>query len=260
MKPANFILDLLRTYGIKGTSAKNLMSAATLFTYSDNVIRVTLSRLTSRGLIEKVARGYYRLAPGSNPINDFVEEWRLGEERIRPWQGNFITVYAECQPERQIWALDATGFKPLGTNLWARPDNLRRTQASLRAWLVQLGLDETAIVGEGVSFCEGTQHNLLKQYDTEAHLQRYKELDKQLTRSVTRLETLPRQQAMTESFTLGGKALQLLAKDPYLPAELTSTKRRHQLWQKMMRYDEIGRQAWSGEPGSLPSESLRYTA
>ena len=97
MKPGNFILDLLRTYGQKGTSARNIMHAAGMFSFTDNAIRVTLSRLASRGLIEKVTRGHYRLAPGSDPVNDFVEEWRLGETRRRAWAGTFLTIYTPAE-------------------------------------------------------------------------------------------------------------------------------------------------------------------
>ena len=52
MKPANFILDLLRTYKRRGTSARNIMASAKFFDFSDNLIRVTLSRLVARGIIK----------------------------------------------------------------------------------------------------------------------------------------------------------------------------------------------------------------
>ncbi|MBT3832436.1 MAG: PaaX family transcriptional regulator, partial [Gammaproteobacteria bacterium] len=70
MKPGNFILDLLRTYGQKGTSAQNLMSSSRMFNFSENLIRVTLSRLAARGLIENFERGHYRLAELSDPITE----------------------------------------------------------------------------------------------------------------------------------------------------------------------------------------------
>lgn len=258
MKPANFILDLLRTYGDKGTSARNLMAAASLFSFGDNVMRVTLSRLTGRGMIEKVSRGHYRLAPGSDPIKDFVEEWRLGEQRIRDWSENYLTVYTEVPSDRQTWVLVATGFRQMGQHLWARPDNLRRQGESLYQWLIQLGVSDTAVLLENAFLDMRSVEKLAVQYDKTVMQKQYQSLNEQLKKSAARLDKLPKKQAMIESFSLGGKALQLLAKDPYLPEEMMPNGERLRLWQNMIDYDELGRNAWSGKPGSLPSESLRY--
>ena len=63
---------------------------------------------------------------------------------------------------------------------------------------------------------------------------------------------------MIESFTLGGEALHLLAKDPYLPAELQDPGIRERLWQTMLRYDELGRSIWSPAQGSMPTSITSF--
>jgi len=71
-KPSNFILDLLRTYGQKDTSTQNLRSSSRMLKFDESLIRVTLSRLVARGLIENLERGLYRLTKLSDPITEFI--------------------------------------------------------------------------------------------------------------------------------------------------------------------------------------------
>ena len=85
-RPGDVILDLLRSARGRRQSASSLIERGALFGFSENTIRVTLSRLMSRGRIESPRRGEYRLSPETDALNDFVERWRLGEDRIRPWQ------------------------------------------------------------------------------------------------------------------------------------------------------------------------------
>lgn len=259
MKPANLILDLLRTYGRKGTAVQVLMETAGMFQVSENVMRVTLSRLASRGLIEKVSRGHYRLAEGSDPINDFVEEWRLGERRRRPWQVNhFLIAHCQVSTDKDEWVLTATGFRRAGIGLWMRPDNLVRRGDELRNWLIGLGLSGESLIAEGARLGKKDSETFLQCYETSGLNKQYRELVRALKKSAARLTSLPKAAAMKESFTLGGKALQLLAKDPYLPEEVQEPSTREELWQLMMDYDEQGRGVWTDKPATMPADMTSY--
>lgn len=256
MKPGNFILDLLRTYGHRGTSARNIMQAASMFDFTDNAIRVTLSRLAARGLIENVTRGQYRLASGSDPVNDFVEEWRLGESRRRPWTGEFVMVHTCKASARQSWALTATGFIQPREHLWVRPDNLRREGEELVAWLAGLGICEDSVVAVGCRLSDELVAQLQAGYDTGYMQTRYNNLLQQIRKSTASLQDKPYTDALKESFTLGGKVLQILAKDPCLPEEWMASESRAALCDAMIRYDRLGRNVWSGNPDSLPADTL----
>ena len=259
MKPANLILDLLRTYGRKGTGVSSLMESAELFQVSENAMRVTLSRLASRGLIEKVSRGHYRLAEGSDPINDFVEEWRLGEKRRRPWQVNhFLLVHCPAETEKDSWVLNATGFRASSPNVWMRPDNLSRRGDELRSWLTGMGLSDSSLIAEGAGLSEKDANAFLQFYNIKRLDKQYQALIDTLNKSAKRLESLPKAAAMKESFNLGGKALQLLAKDPYLPEEVQSPSLRQELWQMMLEYDEQGRGVWTDKPATMPADMTSY--
>ena len=262
MKPANFILDLLRTYERRGTSARNIMASGRFFDFSDNLIRVTLSRLVARGIIENFERGRYRLTKQSDPVNDFVEGWRDGEERRKPWtEHRFLMVHLSTVTDRDAWVLDSLGFRQLKDSIWARPDNLARSHEALVTLMKQLGSSNDLLLGSSVHLSSNDEDTLMSCYDTDALTERYCELTVKLNESERRLKDMPRVDALKESFMLGGEAIQALAKDPLLPDEVQPYARRFELWKTMLRYDKTGRDIWSEpetEPNVMPASMASY--
>ncbi len=260
MKPAGFILDLLRTYGKKGTTARSLMAAGEMFSYSDNQLRVTLSRLVARGLVEKISRGTYRLAEQSDPVSDFVEEWRLGESRRSPWQDRFLLVHTDAEDERSAWCLDALGFRLVRKHLWGRADNLSKTASELSTLLKNLGLAGDFLVIEQAAFSAQESAKLFASYDIEALNESYLDVISRLKKSEQKLPGMPHEEAMRETFRLGGEALQVLAKDPLLPEEIMPSTHRQHLHEVMLSYDKTGRDIWASEstPDNLPAEMAAY--
>ena len=74
--------------------------------------------------------------------------------------------------------------------------------------------------------------------------QQYLDLVCRLKRSADRLQEkfAP---PMIKNFTLGGEVHHLIAKDPYLPAELQGPRDRKRLWHTMLRYDDLRRRIYS---------------
>ena len=111
-KPADILLDLLRGAKHEGRRTAQLIESAALFGIQENTVRVTLSRLNSRGLVVSPSRGRYRLAEAADPINVFVERWREGENRIRPWEHRqWLLCHPGSDDDRTAWSLDALGFR-----------------------------------------------------------------------------------------------------------------------------------------------------
>ena len=160
--------------------------------------------------------------------------------------------------DKEKWVLTSTGFRQLRTGLWLRPDNLRRTGTSLVDWLKQLGLCDETIIGEKLKLQEKSYRLLVEDYCITELDRQYLDLISRLERSTDNLEKKPTDLAMIESFTLGGEALHLLAKDPYLPTELQEPRNRERLWQTMLQYDELGRNIWSGAQGSMPTSITSF--
>jgi DNA-binding transcriptional regulator PaaX len=254
MKPANIILDLLRTYRHRGTSARNIMSTAEMFGITQNLTRVTLSRLVNRGLVENVSRGHYRLAAQSDPVNSFIEEWQRGEERCRTWTtATYLVTHISEPTEKDLWTLAATGFLPIRPALWARPDNLARSGESLTEWLFQLGLSRQSLLLHNAQLDAKEQKNLISAYQIDKLLTGYRAMNDRLAQSAMTLRSRSKTEAMSESFQLGGEAIQLLAKDPYLPKTLIHTDERIALWRAMMDYDRLGRGIWADSPTMMPA-------
>ena len=61
----SLILDLLSTLRRGAAPVRALVAAAGLFGIGENSLRVALARLLAAGMVERDARGQYRLGPGA---------------------------------------------------------------------------------------------------------------------------------------------------------------------------------------------------
>lgn len=263
MKPANVILDLLRTYPARGTSARKIMAAGELFGLNDNLMRVTLSRLVQKGIIENFERGYYRLSNRTDPLSDFVEEWREGEARRIAWDENsWLLVHTSGKTaDKRNWALQSTGFRMIQDSLWMRPDNLAIEHSTLEQRLSDLGTAHPFILVSGGYITDPWRREWMERIDVDSLTQQYVAAVRDLEESLARLPDLPRADAMIETFNVGGKAIQLLAKDPLLPDQIQDPATRIRLWELMLEYDKTGRSIWAGKdpnvPDSMPISQTR---
>ena len=255
IKPASVVLDLLHSNITRAGPVRSIMFAGGLFGFSENTMRVTLSRLVSRGLLESSKRGYYRLSESTCALNRFVDAWRLGEERCRSWDSkqwlichldSSLTASTTANKwQKSLWVLSSHGFQEVRQNFWVRPDNLVLSREDLGEQLKAMGLDAGAVLlGPCVVGAEMAEKWHLS-WNTRDLEQRYLDALRQLQQSADKLGSLSQSQAMLESFTLGGEVVNLLAKDPLLPASWLNTRARRELWQAMLRYDKQGKAIWA---------------
>lgn len=254
MKPANLIIDLLRTYKDKGINVKVIMETGLLFNFSENLIRVSLSRLVSRDIVEKQQRGIYRLSRAAHPINDFTEMWRLGVARCKPWLNNkWICIHSPSLfSKRCLWILSVMGFRPVREKFWIRPDNLQFENCSLDTFLHQMGLTRDILLVSDATLDINTSQSWFALFDMGQMENDYSEMEAKLKASQTRLSALSLNAAKKESFHLGGEAIALLATDPQIPTEYQASKTRQTLWETLQSYDLYGREIWSLSPETQP--------
>jgi len=262
-RPSDVILDLLHSARGRRQAASALIETGALFGFSENTIRVTLSRLMARGRIESPRRGLYRLSPETDALNDFVERWRLGEARVRPWPENrWVFAHAPCSGRGSLWALDALGFRSVREGLLARPDNLALDASELRDLAASIGLTDDVLLIAGEPLKQAAA-SWMTAWAPDSLNADYHHALRRLETSAARLDTLPGDEARLECFRLGGEMIHRLAKDPLLPAAFVDVAAREALWRATLDYDRQGKDVWGranhGELKHMPHPQLAAT-
>ncbi|NNL64976.1 MAG: hypothetical protein HKP30_01910, partial [Myxococcales bacterium] len=83
-------------------------------------------------------------------------------------------------------------------------------------------------------------------WDAERLVAELRAIRREVEAGLERLPDLPTEQAMTESFRVGGRALRAIVLDPLLPDALVPGDERRALVAAMEAYDRLGREAWRG--------------
>lgn len=251
ISPKSLVLDLLRvTPRDSPVPIRLLVEIGALFGLNDNAVRVAVARLMSAGLVDSHGeRGSYRLSSRTRPLNRLIDEWRLGPRRTCAWRGHWIAIHvprglARADRRRTIFAMGRFGFAEGLEGMWVRPDNLAGSLRALELRLDGLGLDggcelfavRDAAPSLAAAWCRLWPIDKL-QHD-------YKTSFRHLQRSAERVSSMACDRALVETFSLGGAAIRILARDPLLPDEITPSRPRDALTRAMLAYDELGRATW----------------
>jgi phenylacetic acid degradation operon negative regulatory protein len=261
------VLDLLSTMRGGALPVRALVAAAALFGISENSLRVALARLRASGMVDSDEPGLYRLGASAEAVNQLATSWRSIDRTLRAWDGAWIAVAGGGSrgSERSERALAFLGFRSLRRGLAVRPDNLAGGIAAIRGRLSELGLDPAADVFGMHDLAPETQQRAVRLWDSAAIRQGYRCTVTDLERSARALEALSREQAMAESFLVGGRAIRQLVLDPRLPDALVPAAERRALIDRLLHYDRAGRGRWASflrdmgaKPGDTPAH-VRFT-
>jgi phenylacetic acid degradation operon negative regulatory protein len=248
--PRSVVLNVVRTAPRRTMPVRQLLQVAELFGFTGNALRVAVARLVADGLLESDERGSYRLGPKATEVQRHVEDWRLGEARMRAWNGGWLAVALIGKPDRaarreSLRALARMGFREAWGGLWVRPDNLALGFEATRERLQALGLEEGAAPFRAHDFEQRLDHHLRCDLWPVVALRRDHERTlRNLERSLAQLGAMPRDTALVQSFLLGGEAIRVLATDPLLPDAILPGATRGRLTEAMLRYDAVGRELW----------------
>ncbi len=252
LTPKSLILDLLSTAPTHAMPVAALVAAGALFRSSANNMRVTLARLRAAGLIDQDERGRYRLAAEAASLGRYVTSWRTAEQRVRPWHGGWIGAHTAPikRSERRAHrhgerALRLLGFERFDAGLYLRPDNLGGGVAAVRQQLYELGLHAKALVFGIAELDEHAERRARGLWDVAALRAGYRTSLAALRKSERRLVDAPADEALVESFVLGGRVLRQIVLDPLLPEPLVPARERQALIDAMAHYDRVGRNSWS---------------
>ncbi len=251
LTPKALLLDLLRVARPASVPVQALVGVGKLFGLTGNALRVALTRLSARGLVESDERGSYRLAPSSDPVSEHVEAWRLGEARTTLWDGEWLAASlprggGRTARRHSVRALGMLGFAEGLDGLHVRPDNLRGGVARVREQLGALGLEDRSELFTARGFDAALVERWTRKLWPLARLERsYATTLGALERSARRVIGLPLERAVVETFRVGGNAIRVLATDPLLPDAILRSHKRRALTHAMLAYDRLGREVWA---------------
>lgn len=252
----SLILDLLSTLR-KGTMpVRALVEAGALLGIEENNIRVSLARLYASRRIERDERGRYRLGPASAAVNAQLRSWRDLDQRIQVWNGEWIAVHQSRlgrgpSRRRRERALDLMGFRELEIGFSLRPNNLLGGLSDVRQRLVGLvsgkatrdsSLGHVFIVRD---LDPSTDLAVRSLWDAHAIAEEARVAIESIRLSESRLAGLTNDDAMIETFLVGGRVLRQLVLHPLLPPEILAPEPLTDLLAAMKRFDILGREFWA---------------
>ncbi|HEX4896583.1 MAG TPA: PaaX family transcriptional regulator C-terminal domain-containing protein [Solimonas sp.] len=249
--PRRFLLKLLFAAEGQSLTAREMLAAGEVLGFSSNSLRVALVRLTRDGLIASPARGVYGLGPEAAALAEDASHWRSGEQRVRPWSGDWILVHTGALARtdrtalrRRARALELLGLREYTRGLYLRPDNLAGGVGAVRARLRQLGLEPGALVILARDFAPGELERVHRLWNGRALSRQYERMRQQLETWLQRAGELELPVAAREAYRAGDQAIRTLIYDPLLPEPLVDVAQRAAFTDTVLRFDDAGHRIW----------------
>jgi phenylacetic acid degradation operon negative regulatory protein len=245
------VIDFLSNRYPREMSAQEITGVGIALGFSEQSLRMALTRLVEQSVAANIGRGRYRLSPSGEAMREEVRKWRHLGDLAMPWTGAWIGVFDaaisrsdRAALRRHERAMRLRGFRELQSGLWVRPANLRDSVAELREHLRALGLHLDALVVGLDEFDDEARAKATGLWDTAAMLATYRALAEELVASKGKLERLALDTAAAESMVLGRDVIRHINLDPVLPEELMPQRALINLIRVMTDYDQNARQIW----------------
>jgi phenylacetic acid degradation operon negative regulatory protein len=245
------LLSLFRQPNLHQMSIKQLIAWGELFKHEPATIRVAVGRLVKQGFLVAQQRGHYTIGTMDTSINQLAATWRYSEGRVAQWNGGWISVYTAhlgrtCKQSirNRERAFRLTGFKALEKNLCCRPDNLMETADATFSRLVDIGLENTAILMKVDHFNHDLARSPMSLWSPKQLEKTYGLLVSLMEKSLQRLLDMDVKQATRESFLIGEHVIRQINQDPLLPEEIVDASARKKLLSTMIKYDKFCHPIW----------------
>jgi phenylacetic acid degradation operon negative regulatory protein len=245
------VIDFLSNRYPREMSVQEITGVGDALGFSEQSLRMALTRLVEQSVAANPGRGLYRLSPSGEAMRVEVRKWRNLDDLAKPWSGGWIGVFDAAIPRsdraalrRHERAMRLRGFRELQAGLWVRPANLRDSVAELRDHLRALGLHPSALVVSLNELDDEARAKATSLWNTAAMLASYRALADELIASKRKLERIPLDTAAAESMVLGRDVIRHINLDPVLPEELMPQRALSNLIRVMSDYDQNARQIW----------------
>ena len=246
----SLLLSLFHAAGNTSIPIKTLVAAGEIFGFAGSTVRVTVIRLVRSGTLESDTRGMYRLSGRGRKISRFIGTWKEGEQRLKPWDGTWLCCLlpqkAYRTPGRIRRFLNMTGFQEGLPSLWVRPNNLAMGIERLGSILSHPGGRDDMVQFVGYGFEDRiTERWTRSLWPVDILMDTQNRFLQKINKSASRLDKMPLENALVESFLVGSEAIHLLFSDPLLPHDIMDPGPRQALTRAMIAYDRIGKRVWS---------------
>lgn len=245
------LLSLFRQPNLHQMSIKQLIAWGELFKHEPATIRVAAGRLVKQGFLVAQHRGHYTIGTTDKSINQLAATWRYSQGRVAQWNGGWLSVYtahlgrtSKHSIRIRERAFRLTGFKALEKNLWCRPDNLMETADATFARLVDIGLEENAILMKVEHINRNLATSPVSLWSPQQLEKTYGLLVTLMEKSAQRLSDFDVKQATRESFLIGEHVIRHINQDPLLPEEMVDVSARQTLLTTMIEYDKVCHPIW----------------
>ena len=249
--PKRLILSLLSAPALETVEISKLLAWGELFGIDQAAMRVATGRLVRQGLLQSPGRGIYAIGPEGELIATTARSWLHAEQRLAPWQGEWILVHTAHLGRSNKSSLRArerafrlNGFAEYVTGLWCRPANFAEGLASTRARLLSLGLEPDAVIAKATEIPGVGERDLFNLWPRADIEQAYHTHLQAMKRSARRLPTLDLPEAARESFLVGEAVIRQVNADPLLPPPVIDARARREMIEQMVTYDALGRDIW----------------
>jgi len=247
----DLILALIDSTAVKTLTAGYFIAAGGLFKIESSTVRVALARLVKDDSLIQVERGVYSLGSRGGELHSMVRNWSSVERGLKPWKGGWIVAFLghlkrtnKSQVRARERALRLLGLAATDFGLWLRPDNFSEPLTTTRSRLVQLGLDETAMLARIAELQPPQAIDPQHLWRTRTLEATYREHLAQLKASTRRLKSMNDASAARETLLLGRSVTRQILLDPLLPEEMVDQKMRGAMIDAMRGYDRLGRKFW----------------
>ncbi|MEM6558306.1 MAG: PaaX family transcriptional regulator [Myxococcota bacterium] len=250
--PYQIVLAVLRASKTPTVTSRVLVRAGEILGASPSAIRVALTRLKQRGMVNSPERGAYVLGKKALALEAQVARWRKRGDDATAWRGGWFAVHTASlgRSDRAVLrcrerALRLHGFAEAVFGLELRPNNLRGGLEQVRATLVELGLEGDAPVFGVLDPPESLIDAALAHWDPSALERRYAEQVRALQRAEAKMSKQGLAKAAGTAFEAGDRAIRLIVSDPLLPAEFVDQHAREEFFSATLRFDRLGHALWS---------------
>ncbi|MEH6588329.1 MAG: PaaX [Halioglobus sp.] len=249
--PKRLILSLLSAPSLEEAEISELILWGQLFDIDAATIRVSVGRLTRQGLLSSPSRGVYRIGPKGDVLSAAARDWIHAEDRVRPWQGDWLLAHTSHLGRSNRTGLRNTerafhlrGFAECVSGLWCRPDNLAQRLSATRTGLLQLGLDESAVLVQATKIQGISEKKLFDLWPGKVLEKSYKRHSATMKKSLRVLAQMDLAAAARQSIQIGEAVIRQINADPLLPMEMIDTRARQQMISQMIDYDTVGIEIW----------------